>query len=48
MCNDGEIGLGDHNLFFKIIADMFNTEEGYSAKIENKGILTLIVNIDVV
>lgn len=48
MCDDGAIGLNNHNLFFKIIADMFNTEEGYSAKIENKGILTLIVNIDVV
>jgi len=48
ICDNVEIGFKHHSLFLKIIADMFNAEEGYSAKIENESILKLIVNIDVV
>lgn len=48
MCNDVEIGLKYHSLFLKIIADMFNAEEGYSARVQNGGNPEVIVSIDVV
>lgn len=48
ICDGVEIGFRYHRVFLEIIADMFNAEEGYSAKIENEVILKLIVNIDIV
>ena len=48
ICDDVKIGFHYHSLFLEIIADMFNSEEGYSAQIDNKAVLTLIVNIDIV